>query len=135
MKDIERPDLISTRYLSEIDEAHVSTLNLCPSFAISAFMVLHLSGALTFFRPNVIRWIANEATAGLVVHGLIFHFICDDVQQKTLRSLIFSFIAPEAKPLLLDFLRNPNVRSMTQRTTEHTTLLPSAVFHIFSIVG
>jgi hypothetical protein len=40
MKDIERSDLISTRYLSEIDEVLVSSLNLSPPSAIGAFMAL-----------------------------------------------------------------------------------------------
>jgi hypothetical protein len=112
MKDIEHSDLISTRYLSEIDEALVSTLNICPSFAIGAFMVLHLSGALVIHHPNIINWILHETADALVVHGLIFPFICDDIQQIALRSFILSFTAPEAKPLL-DFLSNP------QRSQHH----------------
>jgi hypothetical protein len=61
--------------------------------AIGTFMVLHLSGALFAARhPNVIDWILYETADPLVVHGLIFHFICDNIQQKTLRSFIYSFI-------------------------------------------
>jgi hypothetical protein len=105
IKDIEHSDLISARYLSEIDEALVSTLNLCPSFAIGAFMVLYLSGALVIHHPNIINWVLHETADALVVHGLIFPFTCDNSQQTALRSFILSFIAPDAKPLL-DFLLN-----------------------------
>ena len=115
MKEIERSDIISTCYLSEIDEALVSTLNLCPSFVIGVFMVLDLSGALVVRHPNVIKWIFHETADALAVHGLIFRFICDDIQQQTLRPFIYSFIAPDSEDatLLFDFLLNP------QRSQHH----------------
>jgi hypothetical protein len=106
MKDVEHSDLISTRYLSEIDEDLVSTLNLCPPIAIGAFMVLRLSGALVARHPNVISWILYENADPLVLHGLIFRFICDDIQQMILRSFIYLFTTPETENLLLDFLAN-----------------------------
>jgi len=112
MKDTEHSDLISIRYLSEIDEALVSMLNSCPSFAIGAFMVLHLSGALVICHPNIMDWVLHESADALVVHGLIFLFIFNGIQQMALRSFILSFNAPEAKPLL-DFLSNP------QRSLHH----------------
>jgi len=107
MKDIKHSDLISTRYLSDIDEALVSTLNLYPSFAIGAFMVLRLSGALSIHHPNIIKWITYGTADPLVVHGLIFRFICDDIQQITLRPFMYFFITPKDETLLLDFLSNP----------------------------
>jgi len=113
MKDIECSDLISTRYLSEIDEVLVSTLNLCPSFSSGVFMVLHLSGALVVHQPNNISWILSEAADALVVKGLIFRFTCDDIQQQILRSFILLFNKPEAEIMLFDFLSNP------QRSQHH----------------
>ena len=74
-------------------------------------MVLRLSGALAIRHPHVIQWILTGTNA-LVVHGLIFRFICDDIQQKTLRSFIGSLIVLEADTLL-DFLSNP------QRSQHH----------------
>ena len=130
MKDIEHSDLISTRYLSEIDEALVSTLNLCPSFAIGAFMVLYLSGALVIHHPNIINWVLRETADALVVHGLIFPFTCDNTQQTALRSFILSFIAPDAKPLL-DFLLN------LQRSQHHAVdirMHNSVTEHCFSYI-
>jgi len=114
VKDIEHSDLISTRYLSEIDEALVSTLNLCPTFAIRAFMVLHLSGAFSSIRyPNGLEWILNGTGDALVVHGLIFRFIChDDIQRKTLLSFIDSLYDPHLTPPP-DFISNP------QRSQHH----------------
>jgi len=122
MKDIERSDLISTRYLSEIDDALVSTLNLCPSLAISAFIVLRLSGALVVTRSNVqgftvefsINWMKIGTATALVIHGLIFRFVCDDIQQMILLQFIHSFVCElEAEPLIFDFLSNP------QRSQHH----------------
>jgi hypothetical protein len=113
MQSIERSDLISTRYLFEIDEVLVSTLNLCPSFAIDAFMVLSWSDAL-MCHPDVRKWILNGTADALVVHGLIFRFICDDIQQKTLFSFIDSFTPFQLDdPLLLDFMLDP------QRSQHH----------------
>jgi hypothetical protein len=110
MKDIERSDLISIRYFSEIDEAVVSTLNLCPSFATGALTVIHLSGALVVHYPILY----GTVEAILVLHGLIFCFICDDLQQGTLRSYMHSFIHPHvAVNLLFDFLSN------SQRSQHH----------------
>ena len=54
MKDIESSDLISKRYISEIDEVLVSTLNLSPSFPIGVFMVLQWSGALMVHQSHEI---------------------------------------------------------------------------------
>jgi len=113
MKDIEHSNLISARYLSEIDDALVSTLDLYPSFAIGAFMVLRLSGALSIHHPNIIKWITYRIADPLVVHGLIFRFICDDIQQITLRPFMYFFITPKDEALLLDFLSNP------QRSQHH----------------
>ena len=114
MKAIEHSNLISTRYLSEIDEALISTLNLCPSFAIGAFMVLHLSGALVSRHPNAIQWVLRETADALVVHGLIFRFICDYIQQKIFHSFILSFTTMHKDNiLLLDYLSNP------QRSQHH----------------
>ena len=107
MKDIERSDLISSRYFSEIDEALVSALNLCPSFVIGAFMVLCSSGAVAH-DFNVKQWILSGAADALVVHGLIFHFICNDVQQTILRWFMEGAIMPpHGSPLLSDFFSNP----------------------------
>jgi len=113
MKEIERSDLISTRYLSEIDAALVSFLNLCPSFAIGAFMVLRLSGAPVVHHLNVINWILSGIADALVVHGLIFRFICDDNQQTILRSFMGWVIMPRRATLLSDFFSNP------QRSQHH----------------
>jgi len=113
MKDIEHSDLISTRYLSEIDEALVSTLNLCPPFAIGTFLALHLSGALVVGHPIVGDWILRETADALVVYGLIFRFVCDDIQRQILRSFILLFDESEAKIMLFDFLSN------TQRSQHH----------------
>jgi len=107
MKDIECSDLISTRYLSEIDEVLVSTLNLCQSFATGIFMVLHLSGALVVHHPNNTYWMLSVTADTLVEHGLIFHFIYDDNQEKIFRSFVLLFIAPEDETLLFDFFSNP----------------------------
>ena len=76
-------------------------------------MVLRLSGALVARHPNVIPWILYENADPLVLHGLIFRFICDDTQQMILRSFIHSFSTPETENLLLDFLANP------QRSQHH----------------
>jgi len=111
MKDIECSDLISTRYLSEIDDTLISTLNLCPSFAIGAFMVLRLSGAFVVHHWSVVDSILYGTT--LVVHGLIFLFVCDDIQQKTLRLFMDSFTPSEDATLLLDFMSN------SQRSQHH----------------
>jgi hypothetical protein len=107
MKDIECSDLISTRYLSEIDEFLVSTLNLCSSFAIGAFTVLHLSGALVVHHPKDTYPMLNGISDTLDVHGLIFRFICDNIQKRTLKIFIHSFSQLEAETLLFDFLSNP----------------------------
>jgi hypothetical protein len=112
MKDIEQSDLISTRYLSEIDEALVSTPNFCPSFAIGAFMVLYLSGALAIHHPNDMYSILYGTADALVVHGLIFRFICDDNQQIILRSFMHLFITPEDETLLSNSLLNPQRHAM-----------------------
>ena len=106
MKDIECSELIYTRYLSEIDEFLVSTLNSCPSFASSVFMVLRLSGALVVHHPNDTFTMLSETAGALAVHGLIFHFIYDNRQERILRSFILSFFAPEDETLLFDFLSN-----------------------------
>jgi len=112
MKDIEHSDLISTRYLSEIDEALVSALNSCPPFAIGTFIVLRLSGAFVVHHPIAISD-SYGTTDALVVHGLIFRFICDSPsQQMTLRSFIYLFTYDTATQML-DFLSNP------QRSQHH----------------
>ena len=115
MKDIERPDLISTRYLSEVDEALVSTVNSCPSFAIRAFMALHLSGALVVHHPKVLNpiLVGPQAAFVLVVNELIFHFICDDSQKVVLHLFIYFITTSENEPLLFDFFSNP------QRSQHH----------------
>ena len=110
MKDIERSDLISTRYLSEIDEALVSTLNSCPQSAICAFMALHFSGAFTY-RSNFVKWTADEPAGTLAVYGLIFCFICDDIQQLALQSFMLSLDFHPAP--LFDFFSN------SQRSQHH----------------
>ena len=112
MKGIEHSDFISTRYLSEIDEALVSILNSYPPIAIGASMVLSLAHALFVQHPNVIQWILHDTADALVVHGLIFRFNCDDIQQPTLYSFIVSFIF-ENNTLLLNFFSNP------QRSQHH----------------
>ena len=77
-------------------------------------MALHLSGALFVGHLHILRnWILHRTADALVVHGLIFRFICDDIQQKTLRQFIYSFIAQGAQNLLPDFLSNP------QRSQHH----------------
>jgi len=113
MKDIEHSDLISTRYLSEIDEALISTLNLCPSFTVGVFMVLRLSGALNIHHLNDAFSMLSGTVQALVVHGLIFHFICDDIQRMNLCSFFLLFIKPKAETLLFDFLSHP------QRSQHH----------------
>jgi hypothetical protein len=110
MKDIECSDLISTRYLSEIDEFLVSTLNLCPSFSSGVFMVLHLSGALVVHHllfdtlSLLFRTVCHEA---LALHGLIFRFFFDDTQRRILQSLILSLTKHEEETWLFDFFSNP----------------------------
>ena len=106
MKDIEGSDLISTRYLSEIDEVLVSTLNLCPSSALGAFVILNLSGALVVRHLIIRDWILFASGGALAIHGLIFRFTCDDVQQKTLHLLFGSFLLITVTPLF-DFFSNP----------------------------
>jgi len=116
MKDIESSDLISKRYISEIDEVLVSTLNLSPSFPIGVFMVLQWSGALMVHQSHEIftllfGTVYREARA---LHGLIFRFICDDNQYTILHSLILLFNEPKDETLLFDFFSNP------QRSHHHT---------------
>ena len=113
MKDIECSDLISTRYLSEIDESLVFTLNLCPSFARSVFMSLLLSSTLVVHHPNDTYLMLSGTADALVVHGLIFRFIYDDDQETILRSFIHSFFSPGDKTLLFNFFSNP------QRSQHH----------------
>ena len=104
IKDIERSDLIVTRYLSEIDEVLVSTLDSCP-FAISAFMVLRMCGAVVVHPPNLFD---------LTMYGLIFDFNCDDLNQRlTLQSFIHHSAHIGAEHLMFDFLSNP------QRSQHH----------------
>jgi hypothetical protein len=107
MKDIKCSDLISNRYLSEIDEVLISTLNLCPPFASGIFIILHLSGALVVHHPKDTSSMLSGTAHALVEHGYIFRFIYDDNQEKILRLFIFSFIEPEDETLLFDFLSNP----------------------------
>lgn len=111
MKDIECSDLISTRYLSEIDEVLVSSLSSRPSLASGIFMALHLSGALVVYHPkdgpNHTQWMLSETALALVVHGLIFRFVYGENQQTILHSSILSFTAPEAATLLFGFLSDP----------------------------
>jgi hypothetical protein len=125
MKDIKSSDLISKRYLSEIDEVLVSTLNLCPSFATSVFMSLRLSGALVVHHPNDTYWMLSRTADALVVHGLIFSFIYDNNQETLLRSFILSFFPPEDETLLFDFLSNPqrsHHHAMDHRTHNSVTV-------------
>jgi len=84
-----------------------------PTIAIGAFVVLNLTGALFIHRPTVVNSILSGSADALVVHQLIFCFICDDIQQKTLRSFVFSLIALDVEPLLFDFFSNP------QRSLHH----------------
>jgi hypothetical protein len=114
MKDFEHSDLISTRYLSEIDEDFVSTLNLCPPFAIGAFMVLRFSGALVVHHPNIVKSMLYGTADALVVHGRIFRFACDNIQQITLHEFVYWFITAEDETLLFDFFSNP------QRSQHHS---------------
>jgi len=108
IKDIEHPDLISTRYLSEIDESFVSFLNSCPSFATGVFSILYLNDALVVHHFKVTNSTSTDViTTILVLHGLIFSFICDDFQHRILRSFVFHSLQPEASTLLFDFLSNP----------------------------
>jgi len=115
IKDIECPNLISTRYLSEIDEALVFFLNFCPSFATGAYSVLHLSDNLAIHHhPRVICGGPRATQAVLVLQGLIFSFICDDVQRTILRSfMIRSLFHRDVRILLFDFLSN------SQRSQHH----------------
>ena len=131
MKDIECSDLISKRYISEIDEVLVSTLNSSPS-ANSAFMVLHLSGALLFHRTSAF-WLTSGTVHhdAMVLHGLIFRFICDDNQQGTLYSLILSFLDHDFKTLLFDFFLNPQ-RSHHHAVDDRT--YNSVTEHCFSYI-
>ena len=132
MKDIECSNLISTRYLSEIDEFLVSTLNSCPSFASSVFMVLRLSGALVVHHPNDtfmmlrVLWLymglSSVSSMTIVTRGSSVHSFS-------------RFWHLKMKPCCSISCRTPNVRSITQWIIEHTTPLPSVVFHIFSLVG
>jgi len=132
IKDIECADLISTRYLSEIDEALLSVLNSCPSFAASALSVLHLSDALVMHVHRTTKFVSIDPTPSiLVLQGLIFSFICDDIQ----RMIFFSYFLRMPKSCYLISCRIPNVHNIRQSTTKCTTLLPSVVFHIFSIIG
>jgi hypothetical protein len=130
MKDIKHSDLISTRYLSEIDQALVSTLDFCP-FAVGTFMVLRLSGALVVHLRNINSMPCTPADA-LVVQGLIFRFICDDIQQATLRSFIcWLFMLRDDDTLLFDFFLNP------QRSQHHAVdnrILNSIAERCFSYI-
>ena len=94
-KDIEYSDHISTCYLSEIDEDLVSTLNLCPPFAIGVFVVLRLSGALVVHHPNIVKSMLYGTADALVVHGCIFSFACDNIQPITLDEFVYWFITAE----------------------------------------
>ncbi|KIM35700.1 hypothetical protein M413DRAFT_449637 [Hebeloma cylindrosporum] len=117
--DIECADLISTRYLSEIDEALVFSLNLCPPPAIGAIMVLLLSGALDIhFSNGMVKSTFDEgANAILALHGLIFCGISDKMQWEILRSFIFYSLLThsedEGSALLHGFLSDP------QRSQHH----------------
>jgi len=115
IKDIECADLISTRYLSEIDEALVSILNSCPSFVTDALSVLHLSDVLVVHRIKVVyRWDAEPRSSILVLQGIIFSFICDDIQRIPLHSFIYeSLSGTVASTVLFDFLSDP------QRSQHH----------------
>jgi len=107
MKGIERSAHISTHYLSEIDEALISSLNSCPPCAIGAFVVLHFSDVRFLPLIDVIDWILDRTRSLLVLHGLIFRFICDDIQQKTLHSFALSLLISPRKTLAFDFFSNP----------------------------
>jgi hypothetical protein len=99
MKNIESSDLISIRYLSEIDEALVSILNSCSSYAIGTLMVLYFSDALFVTRhPDLIRWIVYSTADPVAVLGLIFRFTYDDMQRWALYSLLFSLLICENTP-------------------------------------
>jgi len=114
---IQSADLISIRYLSEIDEALISLLNSSPSPATSACSVLHLCNALVVHRPNIMYWPGTEPQLSiLVLHGIIFSFICDDIQWMPILSFThksFSGIQSVAPMLLFDFLSDP------QRSRHH----------------
>jgi hypothetical protein len=112
MKDIECSDLISIRYLSEIDEALVSILNLCSSYAIGTLMVLHFSRALLLAdHPNLMHWILYSTGDPVAVLGLIFHFrTYDTMQREALFSLLFSLLMSEnTSESLFHFFSNPQL--------------------------
>ena len=115
LKDIERQDLIFTRYLSEIDEVLVSALNSCPSFATGALFVLYLSSDfLLVHRFKVMNSTFIEViNTILALHSLIFSFICDYFQRRFLCSFLFHSVERESTTLLFDFLSNP------QRSQHH----------------
>ena len=124
MKNIESSDLISNRYLSEVDEFLVSALNLCPSFAISVFMVLDLSGAPVCYTPDHPTFPLPEIVDTLVLHGLIFRFIYDTNQKTILDSLFYSLDDRGDVTFLLDFLSNPqrsHHHAMDDRTHNSVT--------------
>jgi hypothetical protein len=136
MKDIESSDVISTCYLSEIDEVLVSTLNLCPSFAISVFMVLHLSGAPVGYNPDHPTWTLPGIAGPLVLRGLIFRFIYDTNQKKILNSLMISLDEPVDATLLFDFFSNPQrSRHHAVDHQTHNSVTECLVFRIFSMDG
>lgn len=121
MKDIEDSDLISIRYLSEIDEGLVSILNLCPSHAIRTLMVLYFSDALLVCpNPSLIDWILESTWDPVAVLGLIFHFIYDHKQRRALSSLLFSLLVnsnPAKSPF--NFFSNP--RRSHHHAVDHQT--------------
>ena len=108
MKDIEGSDLISIRYLSEIDEALISILNLCSSDAIDTLMVLYFSQAFhSYSHPSLMRWILHLTGEPVAVLGLIFHFNYDHKKRWALHSLLFSLFSYEKNWPPFDFFSNP----------------------------
>ena len=122
MKDIEDSDLISIRYLSEIDEGLVSILNLCPSYAIGTLMVLYFSDALfVCLNPNLmLHWILESTGDPVAVLGLIFHFIYDHKQRRALYSLLFSLLL-HGNPAESQFNFFSNPRRSHHHAVDHQT--------------
>ena len=102
MKDIEDSDMISERYLSDVDEVFFPTLDSYPA-STSVFIVLELSGGIVF-QPSYHNISSSPLT--LRAHGAIFRFTCDDEIHSILAALL-SFAATAAKTQLLDFFSNP----------------------------
>ena len=83
-------------------------------------MVLHLSGALAIHYPNAIDSILYADAS--VVHGLIFHFICDNwIQWDVLDLFIhhFDIHVPHEAEMLFHFLSNP--RRSQHHALDHRT--------------